>query len=238
LCPVNVYEIQMNSQSNIYMALPIQRNEENLNQVAASILSFVQELGVYHYNKLIYLFEYFYIKNFGKRYTKEVFIKYPHGPVIVDYKGHITSLVHNRIANTDLATLQMKRSLLDECYNGKISIYKSESTDDYTFSDAMLLSFTKELCDKFSTMSVESLESFVYSTAPMKNYLNSPFKKKTGGYILAGDCIKMSDHNNPITEGRRKALQHLQTYPKIDYTQHQQFAEEFAPLSSLRPTAA
>jgi hypothetical protein len=218
------------------MTPPIHRDENNLNQVAATILFFVQELGVYHYNKLIYLFEYFHIKNFGKRYTKELFIKYPHGPVIIDYKGHIESLVEKRIANTDLTNLQKNRSL-DEGYSGKISIYKAESTEEFAFRDVMLLSFTRELCDKFSTMSIESLESFVYSTAPMKNYLNSPFKKATGGYILTGDCIKISDHKNPTTEGRRKALHHLQTYPEIDYVQHRQLAEEFSSLSSLRPSA-
>jgi hypothetical protein len=218
------------------MTPPINRDETNLNQVAATILSVVQELGVYHYNKLIYLFEYFHIKNFGKRYTKELFIKYPHGPVIINYKEHIESIVDKRIANTDLTKLQMKRSL-DEGFSGKISIYKAELTDEFAFKDVMLLSFTRELCDKFSTMSRESLESFVYSTAPMKNYVSSKFKKETGGYILTGDCIKMSDHKNPITEGRRRALLHLQTYPEIDYVQHRQLAEEFSSLSSLRPSA-
>jgi hypothetical protein len=218
------------------MTPPIHRDENNLNQVAATILSFVQELGVYHYNKLIYLFEYFHIKNFGKRYTKELFIKYPHGPVIIDYKGHIESLVDKKIANTDLTKLRAKRSL-DEGYSGKISIYKAELTEEFAFRDAMLLSFTRELCDRFSTMSRESLESFVYSTAPMKNYVNSQFKKETGGYILTSDCIRMSDHKNPTTVGRQKALQHLQTYPEIDYIQHRQLAEEFSSLSSLRPSA-
>ncbi|MCX6122750.1 MAG: DUF4065 domain-containing protein [Ignavibacteriales bacterium] len=227
----------MKLQSILSMTPPIQRDENNLNQVAATILSFVQELGVYHYNKLIYLFEYFHIKNFGKRYTQELFIKYPHGPVIINYKGHIESLVDKHIANTDITKLQTKRCL-DEGYGGKISIYKAELTENFTFRDVMLLSFTRELCDKFSTMSVESLESFVYSTAPMKNYVNSLYKKETGGYILTSDCIKISDHRNPTTEGRRKALLHLQTYPEIDYAQHRQLAEEFAPLSSLRPSVA
>ncbi len=216
------------------MSVPVRRDESNLTAVGSTLLLLTSELGLYHYNKLVYLFEYFYIKNFGKRFTKEVFLKFPHGPVIVDYKKHITNLVELGVAKADLRTLKEKRTVDDWIYP-KVRITNSKKTEDYVLRDKTLIAFAKALIEEFATLPVAGLEKFVYSTKPMIAYANSPFKKPNNSYILTSDCIKMSEHSNALTEGRRKALEHLQKYPEIDYEQQQKLASELSGLSKLRP---
>ncbi len=72
------------------MKTDTQNDITNLDCVTATIVNLLGSVGLFHYNKLASLFEYFYIKNFGKRYTEEYFVKLPHGPVIRDYKKQIT----------------------------------------------------------------------------------------------------------------------------------------------------
>ena len=104
------------SQSTKVMPVPIRRDDSKLIAVGATLLSLNGELGLFQYNKLVYLFEYFYIKNFGKRFTKEVFMKLPHGPVIVEYKKHISYLINKGIAKGDLSILAEKREVDDTIY--------------------------------------------------------------------------------------------------------------------------
>ena len=76
---------------------------EKLESVLIYLVYKSNEIGVYHLNKLTYLFEYFYIKNFGERFTKEYFLKYPHGPVISNYKRIFINLAQREffLTNTD-----------------------------------------------------------------------------------------------------------------------------------------
>jgi uncharacterized phage-associated protein len=216
------------------MAPPIQRNEIHLEQVGATIISLMKSLGVYRYNKLLYLFEYLHIKNFGKRYTKEVFIKYTHGPVIRNYKAHLVQLEQKGIAQIDISLL-MKTRKVDNDPVGVIPISATDSTIEFMVQNPLIRAFVNSLCDHFGEMDVEELERYVYATEPIRNYLASPFKKPTGGYILSSDCIKLAEHKSALSEGRRMASEHLEKYPKIDYTQHRKLAEEFSDLSAMRP---
>ena len=43
------------------------RDFNRLSQVSATIVSEMNDVGIYHFNKLTYLFEYFFIKNFGAK---------------------------------------------------------------------------------------------------------------------------------------------------------------------------
>jgi Protein of unknown function (DUF4065) len=216
------------------MSPPVRRDDSNLISVGSTLLYLSRELGLFHYNKLVYLFEYFYIKNFGKRFTKEAFIKLTHGPVIVGYKNHIEGLVRLKIAKADIQTLKMNRDVDDTIYP-KFRIVPSVNIQNYILRDHTLFSFVQALIDRFGGLPILQLEKVVYDTGPMKAYSASQFKKETGSYILSADCIKMKDYSNEITEGRRRALDHLRMYPKVNYEQQERLAAEFSGLSRLRP---
>jgi hypothetical protein len=216
------------------MAPPVRRDEAKLLAVGSTLLHLCDQLGLYHYNKLVYLFEYFHIKNFGSRFTKEVFSKFPHGPVIVGYKQHIETLVRSGMASADIEQLHEKRDVDDIIYP-KFLIESTEQTTEHVLGDPLLYDFARALCQKFAPMSVTELESFVYSTKPLIAFQKSPFKKETGGYILTGDCIKLKDHLGPLQRGRAMLKKHLEEYPTSDYEQQKRFAEEFGWMSGMRP---
>jgi len=72
-----------------------------LGRVACTILNELGEIPVLKYNKLLYLFEYLYIKNFGRRYTGESFKKINKGPVVDDYKNQILKLKEHGFVEVD-----------------------------------------------------------------------------------------------------------------------------------------
>jgi hypothetical protein len=216
------------------MSPPVQRNDSLLQQVGATIILLSSPLGIFHYNKLVYLFEYHYIKNFGRRFTKEVFLKYPRGPVITGYKEHLVQLAEMGGAGIDLKKLSKQRSL-DDVYNEKVPITVTDRTVEFIVQNPIIFSFIKSLCERFASKSVDELQKIVYETEPMKKYVKSPYKKSTGGYILCAECIRLSDHSNPISEGRRKAQEYLEQHPDIDYAQHRNLAGDFSDLAALRP---
>jgi hypothetical protein len=216
------------------MPPPIQRDNEKLVAVVSTLLMFCREVGLFHYNKLVYLFEYFHIKNFGERFTKEVFCKLPHGPVIVNYKAQIKDMVDLGLAETDLSELREKREVDDFVYP-KVRIAGTPNAADRALTDPILLEFTRTLCQKFCILSVADLEAFVYATDPIKKYLGSGFKKEIGGYILAGDCIRIKDYSGPLEKGRAKLRKHIVQHPSIDHEQQKRFAEEFSSLARMRP---
>jgi uncharacterized phage-associated protein len=206
----------------------------DLDRVTATIVNRKSGIGLFHYNKLTYLVEFLFIKNFGKRLSGEKFIKYPHGPVIVDYHKQIEKLHNRSIVTVDLKELRTKRSF-EEGERAKVSIQKTETTKKYLYPTSMVQDFIYGVVDKYGEYPADELEKIVYSTAPVINYKNSIFKRVTGGYILTGDCIRMKDYKSPITEGRKKALEHLKKYPTVNWKQQKKLIKEFAPLESLRP---
>jgi len=205
----------------------------NLDRVTATIVHEMGEVGLYHYNKLTYLFEYFYIKNFASRYTKEQFPKLPHGPVISNYKRQIRDLHGLNVIKTDLDELKRYRKMDD--YHGEILIECVPNTKIYMVSEEIVYSLIVQIVQKFGAMSTAELEEVVYRTTPLINFQNNPYKLKKGGYVLAGDCIKMKDYKNSVTEGRKLAIKHLQKYPEVDEELQLKLAKELQYLEALRP---
>ena len=208
-----------------------------LDRTTATIVYIMKEVGILHYNKITYLFEYFFIKNFGERYTKEKFIKLPHGPVISNYKKQIINLANLKLFDTDVKKIS-ENSSLDDAVLDRIPINENENTGKFIIKEKMVFSLLKRIIDKYGYLPKEKIEEIVYKTPPVKNYLRkvkTGFKRReTGGYILT-DCIRMSDYKNPITKGRMLALKHLQKYPHINYKLQKELAEEFSDLEKLRP---
>ncbi|MFA6598809.1 MAG: type II toxin-antitoxin system antitoxin SocA domain-containing protein [Ignavibacteriaceae bacterium] len=207
-----------------------------LDRVTASIVYELEKVNLFHYNKLVYLFEYFYIKNFGKRFTQEKFIKLPHGPVITDYKKQIGSLAKEGFIEVDSDLLNQKRMLGDD-YQTEVNIFRTETTQEMVLDDEFLSNFLHKILYKYGTLSTKELEAVVYRTPPMINLIKKMemgFKKNIGGYVLA-DCIRFLDYKNPVTEGRRMAIEHLKKYPFINFELHKKIAEELSPLKNLRP---
>jgi len=214
------------------------QNLNKLDEVAVSIVNESGELGVFHYNKLIYLFEYLFIKNFGHRYTDEKFIKLPHGPVIKDYKKQIQKLFNLGLLYVDSEYFKTRNTLSDDdlayC---KVEIAKTGKSKNL-IQNELVYDFLLKVLNKYSTYSVKELENLVYQTAPVKNYLaavKEGRKKEKGGYILFNDCIRSKKYETPKAKGRNLALQHFEKYPAIKVEQYVNYSKEFEPLTGMRP---
>lgn len=208
----------------------------NLDIITSSIVKKMGSVGLFHYNKLTFLFEYFFIKNFGRRFTNEPFVKLPHGPVISNYKSQIEKLVDLRVFNINKKLLNMKRSVDDFNYQ-KILIKRTDLLAQISIPQNCIELLLDQIIKKYSNYSVSELERIVYKTPPMKKYLSfvkAGFKKEKGGYILR-DCIKISRFKSTKTEGRRIALKHLQEHPYINFKRQKELTTELEYFSILRP---
>ena len=216
------------------MAPPVARDDAKLVRVGASLLLSAGNLGLFHYNKLVFLFEYLFIRNFGQRYTKEVFVKLPHGPVIVDYKRHLVGMYNAGVLNTDVRLLRQQRSLTDD-FSVRVNLEPGPNAQAHVVEPTGLRHFVDMIVTKYSKLTITKLEEIVYRSEPLKAYVASPYKKSTGSYILTSDLIRMKDQTSPYTEGRRLALDHLLRYPLVNVEQQRQYATEFADLQQMRP---
>lgn len=209
----------------------------NLDSITLSIVNGLGKLGVFHYNKLTYLFEYFFIKNFGFRFTKEVFVKLPHGPVITNYKRQILNLSNLNLIETDEELLKKTRHLDDDSKE-KIWLFSNDKTINAISLDPMVNDFLNKILNRFANLDCDELESIVYQTSPVKSYLTkvkTGLKPEIGSYVLT-DCIKMSKYkDNPKVTGRKLALEHIRKYPNINYEQHHKLISELNDLKKLRP---
>jgi hypothetical protein len=216
----------------------VKRDVNKLNNVMATIVQELGEVGVFHFNKLAYLFEYFYIKNFGKRYTKEQFCKLPHGPVISGYKKYISDLKKRQLINVDLDNLMKKRTL-DDLQLEKIKITKTDKTFEGTIKNPELYKFIKQLANKFGKLTTPEIEEAVYSTPPVakiKQAIENGLLKETGSYILKGNGIRMKDYRNGRNKSRLAYMKHLEKYPKVNKPLQKELREELAYLTKLRPS--
>jgi hypothetical protein len=207
-----------------------------LDQLTVSIVYQLKSVGVFRYNKLTYLFEYLFIKNFGKRFTGHQFCKLPHGPVIQDYKAQIRKLHNSNVVNTDMAALMTKRPLEDDIYHALLPIYSTNQTENFLIKNPMVMDFLKKVLDKYALLSDVEIERVVYRTQPVVKYLElvkDGFKREIGGRVLDNN-VKIRS-NNPVTKARQKVLKHLEKFPTINATQHLKYAEEVAYLNNLRP---
>jgi uncharacterized phage-associated protein len=208
-----------------------------LDRIAATIVAQLEQVNVYHYNKLAYLFEYLFIKNFGTRYSREVFIKLPHGPVIKNYKKQITNLSRRGIVSVNEELLNKKRTLADGKQFDSVLILRTEITPSYIIEEPLASALAQQVIRKYGRLSIEELETVVYQTSPVKTYMKKAeegFKKATGGDVLK-DCIRIKDYKNSRTEGRKLAMEHLKKYPFVNPELQAQFSEELKPLEKLRP---
>ncbi len=211
----------------------------NLDKVTCTIVDEMGAVGLYHYNKLTYLFEYLFIRNFGKRYTGEYFPKLPHGPVITDYKKQIKNLVESGIVSTDIPLLMERRKLDEEedFDRPKIFISKTDFTHQHVVEESDLKLFVRLILSRYSRLSTSQLEKAVYQTAPVikcQENIKRGFQNRTGAYVLK-NCIKISDFNNSITRGRLLALEHSRKHPGINFELQKKHAEELSCLEKLRP---
>ncbi len=205
---------------------------ESIDRVSATIVNELGELGVYHYNKLTYLFEFFYIKNFGERFSKEKFIKITHGPIISNYKKRISALSKADYLSVDVSELNKKKSLDD--FNKYIPIHNTLNTKSIILDNPILISLIHQIIEKFSKLPVKKLEEIVYKTSPIRAYCNPSFNKKTGGYVFPNH-IKVKSFRNSITEGRRQALKHFNKYNYVEYDQQKDLLDQFEILNRMRP---
>lgn len=215
--------------------MKIKADIDKLESVLIYIAFKCGKIGVYHLNKLTYLFEYFYIKNFGERFTKELFLKYPHGPVITNYKSVLIELAKRNFFITDLDELKKNRKLTDDYAYGKqiISFNKNISLKIKLPNNAELL--LDKIVSQFGSLSVDELETFVYETEPIINYQNNLYKKEIGGYILESPMINLKKNKEQLPEGIKIALKHMKKYPTFSLEQQRKDYEEFAFMEKLRP---
>lgn len=208
----------------------------NLDIVTATIVYEMEHVGVFHYCKLTYLFEYFFIKNFGTRYTKEHFIKLPHGPVISNYKRQISKLYDHNILQVDVDEFNRVKGLDD--YNETVTISPATESANYLIPERMAYALLLQVLREYGSLTVRELEEVVYKTSPVIKYchgVEEGFKPRTGGYVLKGDCIRMKDHKNCKTKGREIALKHLRKYPTVNFETQKELVKELKDLEQMRP---
>jgi hypothetical protein len=192
-------------------------------------------IGVFHINKLAYLYEYFHIKNFGCRFTFDQFKKLPHGPVIIDYTDTFYNACKQTILSADKELIiNVKR--WNESEVQKKPLKPGINTPGSGIKTEIQYQLAETVIDKFASLSCKDLEKIVYSTQPMIAYM----KRKDKGllvspYILTPDCIKMSDYRTSYQEGMKLYLKHIEKYPDINWKQQNRIAEELEWLEKYRP---
>jgi uncharacterized phage-associated protein len=216
----------------------MKRDTVKLDSVMATFVNELDEIGVFHFNKLAYLFEYFYIKNFGKRYTKEQFVKFPHGPVLSEYKKVISELSSKHIINVDLTLLDSKRRLDDDLCYEKVLISCTELTSKNAIDNPILLKLIKKISNTYGKLNTKQIEEAVYKTKPVikiEEKINAGLLRKTGTYILCGNWIRMKDYDTLETRSRRSYCAHIERYPEVKGSLQKELAKELSYLNEMRP---
>lgn len=211
---------------------------EKLNSVTSTIVHELNEVGLFHYNKLTYLFEYFYIKNYGERFTKEQFCKLPKGPVIPNYPIQIKNLVENKYLNTDLSVLLAVRNF-DETAdkNAIIKIFDTRKTTELILNDPDAYYLLLKVIEKYHHMNVEQLGDLVYKTPPMiefKKTVVMGYAKEKGGYILSPNNIKVNKLKSEVPEHIKLSRKYYFNSSVQTADQDLKDKEEFKFLESYR----
>lgn len=218
--------------------MPLKSRNHILDSLTATLLLESGSVGLFHYNKLAYLSEFLFIKNFGARYTGELFLKLPHGPVIAGYKKQIMRLSKDGVLVVDLDKLNSKRTLKEDDYNLPVKIRATDGTKEISVKERIIRDFIKQVVQKYGELSTTDIERAVYNTEPVKKYLQlaaSGFRKQIGGYILKSDCIRIKDYKDAQSEGRLTYLQHICKHPTVSPDIQRKVASEFDDLNGLRP---
>ncbi|MDX2128997.1 MAG: DUF4065 domain-containing protein [Chloroherpetonaceae bacterium] len=207
-----------------------------LNRLTVSIVETLGKVGVFHYNKLAYLFEYIYIKNFGVRYTNERFIKLPNGPVINNYKKQIELLFEENLLKVDVTQLNQKRSVDDNSLK-PIWIEPTSDSKNFLVEDEDAVKLLSQMLNRYAKLSASQLENVVYQTEPMLRITQNEGtkeKKSIGVEVLDTTTVKNALKNDRI-QGKKLALEHLKKYPFPNNELQDFYAQELAPLALLRP---
>ncbi|MBL1212449.1 MAG: DUF4065 domain-containing protein [Ignavibacteriae bacterium] len=214
--------------------------EDILLRTGCTIVYLMGKVGIFHFNKLLYLLEYHFIKKYGCRFTGEQFVKITHGPVVTNYKQKINYLFKSGYVTTDIETLKMKRRLEDDKAASRIPICSNDNTENYLLDNPIAFNLLRNIVDKYGGLPVDDLERIVYSTEPVINYVDaaafSPFVKEKGGYVLKSPHIKIREQKERIPEWKKMALKHMQKFPTVkDPQQMKEDYEDFKNLEYLRP---
>ncbi len=210
--------------------------KDRLDSVTCTIVHELGKVGLFHYNKLTYLFEYLFIKNFAMRYTGELFVRIDHGPIVSNYKQQIIQLTKTDVLSTDISLLKRNR-YVDDFKFRKILVFAGTNINNKLIKADMVYSFLLKVLDKYAHLSTTALEEVVYQTPPMVKYLEqvkAGIRQEKGKYVLK-DCVKIRS-DNPQIQGRKIALQHILKHPHIDYENQKKIAKEMEFLEKLRPT--
>lgn len=216
-------------------------HKTRLNAITINIVNELGKVGVFRYNKLTYLFEYLFIKNYGERYTHQMFPKLPHGPVISDYKKVILNQCEGGFIDTDIKNLKLKRKLNDDRPEQKETIWlnKTSSSKDIIIPEKTVYNFLLRVLDKYQSLSDDEIEELVYKSSAVINYIKkyeAGFKPKTGGFVLASDCIKINGSDSIEFKARQFVIKHELKHPTVNIEQQNLLYNDLAYLEKLRPT--
>lgn len=215
-------------------------HKARLNAITINIVNELGKVGVFRYNKLTYLFEYLFIKNYGERYTHQMFPKLPHGPVIGNYKKVILNQCEDGFIDADVKVLKLTRKLSDDRPEKKETIWlkKTSLSKDILIPEKTVYNFLLRVLDKYGSLSDDEIEELVYKTSAVINYekqYEAGFKSKTGGFVLESDCIKINSSDSIDFKARQFAIKHELKHPDVNTEQQSLLYYDLAYLEQLRP---
>lgn len=175
-------------------------------------------VGMFHYSKLQYLFEFLYLKNYGERYTGERFVKYELGPVINEYKVQLLKLDELGILSVDRDALYRNAGVNKGSYITK-RIEVGSRAQEFALTDERELKLLNGVIERFGNLSTDALKKVVYSTLPLK------LNPKHNHEVLTDEVVEMIV-DNPIVQGKQMAEEHLKKYPTINQEKRAEFIHE------------
>ncbi len=231
-----------------------------LEAVTTSIVELKGEISLYYFNNLTYLFEYFFIKNFGCRYMNGLFIKQPNGPVISNYKQLIKTLVKKKLIQTDLDMLFQKHQD-DNSLSIRVNIRAGAEIHNHQPLEPIVLDLLEQIVDKYGNLTIEDLKQLVEKTytkqqdayngitagaAIGSTGLMSMFGNLFGGIVggvvgaLASYPPSICDPTLILREsseknGLRLYWEHSQQYPNTDAELQEKNKQEMRFFEALRP---
>jgi len=191
-------------------------------------------LGVFQLNKLAFLYEYFHIKNFGERYTFDRFIKLPHGPVITNYKNTIKKAAENTVLDADIHAIWNNNGWQNHSHTIQI-IRPGRNLLNAGINTEAQYNLAIAVIKKFADMKPKDLEKFVYSTQPVKRFLELEAAGHKYTSVLRGDVIKLKDYKSDAQKGMKRYHSHIEKYPTVNWKLQNKFFEELRWLEKYRP---
>ncbi len=108
----------------------------------------------------------------------------------------------------------------------------------FSLSDAHpAFQLLSQIIDKYASLSCKEIETVVYETLPVKNYLTKVeqgYKKEIGGMVLK-DCIPMTKMRSSVNPAIKMYYEHKLKFPDDDIEQMEITEKEFQFLEKMRP---